>query len=293
MKAVDPEIKIFAPDEAAYLPDFYKALLLDDKLSVAGRDVNGHWYIDGVSFHNYPNGKDYNRSDVIFYSVTKMRGMIQDLLADIARADAKYQRFGDDRLLWGLTEFNITYANPDDLSVTGFAVPSFINGQFWAEVFAMGMEYSAFTMTAWCIQESDRPSTYFGYIGGPPDFWPHSTYYHTQMLAENMKGEYVKMGADNPYVKVFGSRSDEGSTVVLLNQDSAKTFAFDLGRLNQPAAEGKLAIKAAAPIKTTFAGSIEPNSTLVLVFNRKGELQKELLYNLELAAKNQAPKRVR
>lgn len=290
MKTVDPSIKILVPDLAAYYNDAYKALLLDDKNSIAGRDENGNWYVDGINFHNYPNAKDYNRSDVIFYSVTKMRGMILDLLEDMEAADKKYDRVGDDALTWGLTEFNITYDNPDDLSATGIAVPSFINGQFWVDVFCMAMEYHAFTVTPWCIQESDRPSTYFGYVGGPPNFTPHSTYYHMQMLAENMKGNYIKMHSNNPYLKVFGSETDDSTTIIIMNQHESKSFNIDLNNINSDDnKEGYVSISSEKNIKANYTLTSKPNSTVLLKFNTKGNKTYELLYDLDMAIRNVPP----
>ncbi|MFB9057836.1 hypothetical protein ACFFU9_13905 [Mariniflexile ostreae] len=94
MKAVDPDIKIFIPDGASYYNDLYEALLLSDEKSVAGRAPNGYWYIDGVSFHTYPNGKDYTRADVIFNSVDKVRGQILSLKEDVEASNIKYNRTG-------------------------------------------------------------------------------------------------------------------------------------------------------------------------------------------------------
>ena len=293
MKAVDSSIKIHVPDLAAYYNEAYEPLLLDNKLSISGRDENGNWYIDGINFHNYPNAKDYDRSDVIFYSVTKMRGMILDLKEDLEAANKKYDRTGEDALVWGLTEFNITYSNPDDLSVEGIAVPSFINGQFWVDIFCMAMEHEAFTVTPWCIQESDRASTYFGYIGAPPNFTPHSTYYHMQMLADHMKGEYIKMKSSKPYLKVFASKTDEETTVVIMNQHETESFSIDLNSINKKVKDSKVVvITSAKQIAVDFYGISKPNSTRVLKFNKEGKKILELLYNLEMAKQNIPPTKI-
>jgi hypothetical protein len=291
MKAIDPSIKIFVPDLAAYYDDVYDVLLKDNKNSVAGRDQHGQWFIDGINFHNYPNAKDYTRSDVIFYSVSKMRGMVLNLLEDIDYANKKYGRHGDDALQWGITEFNITYNNPDDLTVSGIAVPSFINGQFWVDIFCLAMEYSAFTVTPWCIQESDRPSTYFGYIGGPPDFIPHSTFYHMKLLADHFEGNYVKMSSDNPFLKVFGAQTEKLSTMILLNQDDNKTFQLDLAKINKASASDRMVyIKSEVQFPAKEAVTIKPNSTLLLQFDKEGNKTLEILYDIEMAKANRAPR---
>ena len=294
MKAVDPSIKIHVPDLAAYYNEAYEPLLLDNKLSISGRDENGNWYVDGINFHNYPNAKDYTRYDVIFYSVTKMRGMILNLKKDIEAANKKYERTGDDALIWGLTEFNITYHNPDDLSVEGIAVPSFINGQFWVDVFCMAMEYEAFTVTPWCIQESDRPRTYFGYVGAPPNFTPHSTYYHMQMLANHMKGRYIKMKSSNPYLKVFASKTEKETTVVIMNQHETNTFQIDLNKINTTESNDEnLHISSAKAIRGDYKGESKPNSTTLIKFNSKGEKILELLYNLDMAKQDMPPQQIK
>lgn len=291
MKAVDPDIKILVPDLAAYYGEVYDALLRSNANSVAGRDDNGNWYIDGINFHNYPNAKEYTRSDVIFYSVSKMRGMIMDLVEDLTHANEKYDRQGDDALVWGITEFNITYDNPDDLSASGIAVPSFINGQFWVDIFCMAMEYQAFTVTPWCIQESDRPRTYFGYIGGPPDFFPHSTFYHQKMLAENMEGQYIKILSENPYLKVFGSTSQDATTIVLMNQDNEKSFMVDLSEMNKENANPEIIkLTSVKKINASYKLQISPNSTMVLVFNTAGQKVSGMIYDLNMAMENKPPK---
>ncbi|WP_100616016.1 glycoside hydrolase family protein [Confluentibacter citreus] len=290
MKAVDPTIKIHVPDLAAYYNEAYEALLLNDKNSLAGRDENGNWYVDGINFHNYPNAKDYSRSDVIFYSVSKMRGMILDLKEDLEAANKKYDRAGEDALIWGLTEFNITYDNPDDLSVSGIAVPSFINGQFWVDVFSMAMEHNAFTVTPWCIQESDRASTYFGYIGGPPEFLPHSTYYHMQMMAENMKGSYIKMKSSNPYLKVFGSKTDDDTTIIIMNQHETNSLNIDLNTINnQVNGTNDLTISATKNIKANYKLVSKPQSTILLKFDNSGNKTYQIMYDLEMAINNLPP----
>jgi hypothetical protein len=289
MKAVDPTIKIFAPDEAAYDSKLYKALLTDSRTSVAGRDKNGNWYIDGVTFHNYPNAKQYTRSDVLFHSVDKMRGMILNLLDDIAVSNEIHQRFGDDRLIWGLTEFNVTYDNPDDLSASGIAVPSFINGQLWAEVFGMCMEYGAFCMTPWCIQESDRASTYFGYVGAPPTFTPHSTFYHMQLMAESMSGGYIKVTSSHPYLRAHGSTNENGSALLVMNQSEHESIPFKLGSRDSNTTANGVALVAQSAMRANLSSSIPANTTRIYTFDKKGSLLKTMEYSLDMAIKELAP----
>ena len=288
MKLADPTIKILIPDAATYYNDLYEALLLSDTRGVAGRDENGNWYIDGVNFHSYPNGKEYTRKDVIFNSVDKIRGQILSLKKDMEASNIKYNRTGEAALIWGLTEFNITYSNPDDLGIDGISVPSFINGQFWVDIFALSMEYGAFSVTPWCIQESDVAKTYFGYVGAPPNFTPHSTYYHMQMMAENIKGNYIKMATNKGFLKALGSENESETAVLLMNQSENELYNFDLNSLNK-ASNNKAVINSTIEIKANFKGSIKANSTLLLVFDKSGNLKKQINYTIEMSRNDSAP----
>ncbi len=70
-------------------------------------------------------------------------------------ANKKHGHTGEAKLLWGLTEVNVTYVNPDR-EISGIGNPSFLAGQFIAEIYGIGMEYGAFTVNPWCISETDR-----------------------------------------------------------------------------------------------------------------------------------------
>ena len=70
----------------------------------------------------------------------------------------------DAALLWGLTEVNVTYINPDR-EISGIGNTSFLGGQFIAEIYGIGLEFGAFTVDPWCISETDRVSTDFGFLG--------------------------------------------------------------------------------------------------------------------------------
>ena len=101
------------------------------------------------------------------------------------------------------------------------------------------------------------------------------------------------MGTDNPYVKAFGSATENSSTIIIMNQDSSKTFAFDFNKINLNPADNKLVITSSNPMKANYSGNIEPSTTLLFVFDGKGAVQKQLIYNLDLAIKNMPPKLIK
>ena len=187
-----------------------------------------------------------------------------------------------------MTEFNVTTSNPDR-EVSGIGNPSFLGGQFIAEIYGLGMQYGAFTMNPWCISETDRVSTDFGYLGLPSEYYPRSSYYHTQMMALNMKGEFLPTQSSNSYVKIIGSKSDEEICVMILNRDDAHDFYFDLF-LNKDGDSGKpLVVHADAGLDVTISGSIPNQTTMMYVLSNKGEIKKQYIYGITQNLKNQPP----
>jgi hypothetical protein len=162
-------------------------------------------------------------------------------------------------------------------------------------VFALGMEYGAFCITPWCIQESDRPASYFGYIGGPPDFLPNSTYYHMQMMAAHMRGHYLKLQAGNPFVKIHGSTDGETTALLFLNQHESAAFELNLASMNKPPAElhGELGISSRIPLYLNYKGRLEPGTSLMLIFDKRGKIINQLVYSQAMAMEHKAPETIK
>lgn len=285
MKSSDPSIKILIFDECSLFEEPHRRVIGGD-LDLTGKDKNGNWLIDGVTFHRYPGGQ--TRDNIIFSSPHDIRRQIELLMEMLEYANKKNSRTGNAKLLWGLTEFNVTTSNPDR-EVSGIGNPSFLGGQFIAEIYGLGMQYGAFTMNPWCISETDRVSTDFGYLGLPSEYYPRSSYYHTQMMALNMKGEFLPTQSSNSYVKIIGSKSDEEICVMILNRDDAHDFYFDLF-LNKDGDSGKpLVVHADAGLDVTISGSIPNQTTMMYVLSNKGEIKKQYIYGITQNLKNQPP----
>jgi hypothetical protein len=287
MKKVDPTIKIFVFDECELRKEPYQDLC-GGRLDITGLKENGAWLIDGFSYHKYPNGREFGRDNVIFSGPQTIRDMSKTLMAMMDEANKKHKRTGDDALMWALTEVNVTYANPDR-DIRGFGNPSFLGGQFMAEIFGICMEYGAFTVNPWCISETDAVNTDFGYLGMPREFYPRSSYYHMQMMAQNMTGRFMATSSNQKYVKTIGSRSDDQICVLVMNQDQNQDLEFDV-MLNQKEKSLKaLQIHADVSLDKQISGTIDNQTTILFVFNLKGELVKQLTYGLKQNLKYQAP----
>jgi hypothetical protein len=287
IKKVDPAAKLFVFDECELRESAYRDLC-GGRLDIAGRKENGTWLINGFNFHRYPNGREFSRDDVVFSgpeNILKQTLLLKQIMDE---ANKKYNRTGNEKLMWGLSEVNVTYANPDR-EISGYGNTSFIGGQFMAEVFGIGMQYGAFSVNPWCISETDAVDTDFGYLGLPREFYPRSSYYHTQMMAENMLGSFMNTSKNQPYIKTIGSISNDQIAVLVMNQDQNQDFNFDI-ILNKTGKSKKLlVINADASLDVKFSGIIDRQSSMLFVFDKKGTLVKQITYGLKQNLKNQKP----
>ena len=278
MKAADPSIKILVFDACTFYEEEYAALC-GGRLDITGKDKNGNWMIDGFTFHNYPNGREFERHNVVFSGPQSIERQVQLLVEMMERANKKHDRIGKEELVWGLTETNVTYANPNR-EISGYGNPSFLGGQFIAEMYGIGMKYGAFTVDPWCISETDRISSDFGYIGLPSEFYPRSSYYHTQMMAKHMKGEFLETECSNSYVKTIASISKDEICMMILNEDQFNDYDFDLVLNEDSNSKKALVIRADLDLDKTISGNIPNQTTLMFVFSRSGEVLKQYTYGL-------------
>ncbi len=288
MKAIDPSIKIFVFDECTLFEEPHQRIVGGD-LDLTGKDPAGNWLIDGITFHRYPNTRsDFDRDDVVFNGPRDIRRQIEQLKGMIELANKKHGRTGDACLSWGLTEFNVTTSNPDR-EIAGVGNTSFLAGQFFAEIYGLGMEYGAFTMAPWCINETDRLSTDFGFLGLPPEFHPRSSFYHTQMMVSRMRGKFLPTTSSERYVKTIGSRNDDTVCVMLLNRDQKRDFDFDL-ILNSNGESGRsLVVRADVGLDVTLSGHIPHETTVLFVLSTSGKVKKQYTYGLTHNLEHQPP----
>jgi hypothetical protein len=280
IKAADPTAKVFVFDECSLFEKDYEALC-GGRLDMTGKDKKGNWIIDGFTFHRYPNiTADFTRNNVVFTGPQDIRGQVKKLIEMMDAADKKQGRTGKDRLMWGLTEVNVCTSNPDR-EISGYGNTSFVGGQFMAEIYGIGMEYGAFTVAPWCISETDRISSDFGYLGLPSEFYPRSSYYHTQLMALNMKGAFLPTESNNSFVKTIGSVSDDQICVMILNKDQFHDFDFDLFLGKVSDSNKALLLQANVGIDKVISGTIPNQTTMLYVLSKSGEIVKQYTYGIK------------
>ncbi|MBK1880653.1 hypothetical protein JIN87_27450 [Pelagicoccus mobilis] len=290
MKEVNSEITLFVYDAAWMQREQFQSLV-GGELDVCGLKVGDAWLVDGLTFHSYPNGTEFGREDVTLGGPNKIEGDMVALKEMASAADEQFGRTGEDKLLWGLTEVHVTYANPDR-EIAGYGNTSFLAGQFIAEVFGNGMKHGATLVNQWCINETDAVKTDFGYIGLPGEFYPRSTYYHMQLMSQHMNGMYLSSEDSEELLKVFATEGDDRVAVLLMNQELGRTIPYSL-RFDGDSADGEgVAIRVHSDLAFDYEDTIEAQMTELLVFGKEGKLLERWRYGLSHALTYQKPELV-
>ena len=284
MKAVDPTIKIMGPETAWYNTSIINGLTTPGgTYDITGKDANGRYYLDILSFHCYIfNGSQTSRDQVIA-GPTKAGGLSENLktLNDrLAACNSYHGRTGSAAIKTAVTEANIGYKNPSTDNLQGLGAMSFIGGQAWAEIMGIAMKRGVNILTFWSVIEGNSVALNIGYIDKYSGKRQPS-YYHFKMMSENMNGTYAD-GTDNQTnVKAFGSKNTNGTTTVMVLNQDLNSFKYTV-RLNNDAVSGTNALK--ININAGFAkettGSIDGQSTTMLTFDASGNLVKRTEYKL-------------
>ncbi|MFY0650719.1 MAG: hypothetical protein JXQ96_01735 [Cyclobacteriaceae bacterium] len=295
LKTADPNIQVLIYDGAG-MPientenlnyEAYEALV-GGRLDVTGKDKNGNYFVDGINWHIYPNRGEYSRDHVIFSAIHSVKDATIKINDLIEKANTKHGRKGENKLKWGLTEVNVNAGNPDR-EISGIGCPSFLGGQFIAEVYGIGLEYGAYTVAPWCINETDRVRTDFGYLGLPMDFHPRSSYYHTKMMAQNMQGAFLPTSSSNAYVKTIATQSEQEICVMILNRDKFNDFEFDLTLKDEVFSKKPLIMEANVGLDVVITGNIPRQTTMMYVLSKSGEVIKHYTYGVDHNMKHLPP----
>ncbi len=176
--------------------------------------------------------------------------------------------------------------NPD-----GYGVNSFLNGQFFAEVYGIGMAYSGAFMNTWSIFESNgsENSTDLSFLDGTA-MTPRSSYYHMQMVAKNFSGTYAAGTSNLPNVRAYGCKDTGKICAIILNMENSSQRAYTV-QLNTAAISSPAAAKINidAGCNASYSDTIGNQSTQLLVFTSDGQLAKKYSYSLTMYSAKQAP----
>lgn len=263
---------IFGP-ECAWMNGGIYGNMLDDLIggssSITGKDSNGRYYIDVVSYHSYDQ-----------YSITAIEDRIKALQTILTNANISRT---DSPLTWAFTEFNTTTDNNKSGLSPDFKVWSMFAGQFTAEVYGLCMKYKALTLNGWSTQEGSgaRTGSDLGLFDGdsPSTFKGRSNYYHTMMLGKFLKSNYMTTSSSVAGVKVVSTYDATGYQVLILNYNSTQydvTVRLNNGAIVQ---SNPLLIKLLnGTTNQEHVSYVEAYGSRLLVFDINGNLTDDWRY---------------
>jgi hypothetical protein len=274
MKAVDPTIQIFAPDEC-YIEAYYDELLSGDNglADISGK-VPGqdYYYIDGVSWHLYTGYPPENIEieHLATQGAAAFLDQIRTARALVDRANEAQRRTGEVALQWGIGEFN---------SSDGPRVCSFENGQMFAQVYGYIMKYGGTYGETWSMLENGARCLGTDYSFVNADMTPRPTFYHMQLISDNFSGNYLDGTSSVEAVRAFGAVDEQSGriAVMLLNVEAASGFDCTL-RLDDVSGTSECQVNVPAGLPVEMRQAIGSQTTRVLVFDLQGKLVKTITY---------------
>jgi hypothetical protein len=294
MRAVDPDIVVVGPD-LSWLDSGIMGQLM---LPGGPHDICGTYtdaqgtvrpYLDVVAFHTYPfDGSQQDRAPVIAFPEGAFRDDLHELQGLVKGCNDAAGRDGVPDLRMAVTEINVEFLNAP-FGIGGLGAQSFLAGQVWAAVMAVGMEYGLEMMTFWSVKEGGPQ---LGYVASDGTLLP--SYYHFQMTARHFRGEYLRgtalvNGVASPNVKAFASRDTDQTVVMIINQEEARPLAYTV-RLDGGAVAGpgdlKVNVDAGVAIEYTPPGGevLPAQGTVLLVFAADGTLRARHQYDVTFGA---------
>jgi hypothetical protein len=256
MKEADPTIKIYGPNECYYMEDAYNVLfgsngLNDIAAKVPGKDYH---YCDGITWHRYP---DLAGTQLSYAGIEDFRGAIVKCKARVDYANTVHSRTGDDKLSWGIGEYNAR---------GGAEVHTWQNGQMFGGVLGLCMKYEAKFATSWSMFENggSRSGTDFSSIDGTMK--PRASYWHMQFVANYFKGNYIDGKSSNTAFVVYGAKTETQTSVMIMHRASGAPKEYTL-HLNDTGNTGNpYILNVSADQSTSYSDIITPQTTQVLIF---------------------------
>jgi len=294
MKAVDPAILIIGPETAGFHNSIITGLTTPGGTSdITGKDAAGRYYVDIISFHNYPMGNGTSSTRAKLISKLTETNMLQDNLtylnSRITSCNTYHNRTGAAALKTAITEANVNYLNPVNDDINGVGSNSFIGGQFYAELMGISLKKGVSFVNLWSSIEGNSSTTNKGYIDNV-NLNKKPLYYHFKLMADNFKGNVATCTDNQTNVKTFACKDAQQTTVIIMNQDAVTNFNYAI-RLNTASIAGSnsLKINIDAGLAVEYNYVIPNQSTVLLTYNSSGVLIRKYEYSLAIHATANIP----
>jgi hypothetical protein len=282
MKNVDADISVIAGELAWYHSWVDSLLTLGGISDITGNDGT-HDYVDIFSFHSYPFDSVQTRTQVVNY-LSSFETALGALSTKTTAANAFHTRNND--LGFGVTEMNITWRNSQvNNNITGVHNSGFLAGQWWSNIFWIGIEKGAKMLNFWSVVEGgDNSTTDHGFISNSTGIL-RPTYHQFSMMTKYFVGDYYDASTNQSNVKVGASKNgQEGWAIVVHNYETSTDFPMRL-RLDNTSVSGSEALKVNinANLNNELTETITANSTTVLFLSPNGWYKGKMVYDLNAA----------
>jgi hypothetical protein len=257
MKAVDPTIKIYGPDECYYMDDAFAGLFGSKTANDIGGKVPGkdYYYCDGISWHRYPQDANI---DLAVAGLADFQSSIIKCKQRVDAANAALGRTGDNALGWGIGEFNAK-GGPEN--------HTWGNGQMFGGIMGLCMEYGATYATTWSMFEAggSRTGTDFSMIDGA-HMTPRASYRHMEFVSKYFKGSYVDGTSSSADFVVYGAKNKDQVSVMIMHRGFGYPKEYKLTLDNSTPAGAAYALKIKADTALTYSDIIGERTTHVIIF---------------------------
>jgi hypothetical protein len=262
LKDVDSTIKVIGLEYSAYTTSSW-VKLLGGTADITGKDANGNYYVDIISWHRYG-----------IISVSDIQSNVTDM---VARLNVVNKNRTDNPLQWMMGEINMHYDNSLVTNPDGYCW-SFWSGQLFAGFWKMGIENKGFSYCQWSIAEggSDRSSGDLGLFDALNK--GRSIYYHSLMFNQNLKKYYALSSDNQTNVETLCMKDSTGVAVMITNANKDKSFTYSVRLDNTYGIGSNLKIKVDASIAKEVFGVIPAFATQMLVFDNNGIFVKLYTY---------------
>lgn len=274
MKAVDPSIKIYGPNECDYM-DYYDDLFggkNDITVKVPGKD---YYYCDGLTWHRYPQGS----GDPATEGANDFQVRCAKAKAKTDQINKLHNREGDNALQWGIGEYN---------SKGGPEVHTWGNGQMFGAVLGYCMEYGARFATSWSMFEhgGDRKGSDFSLIDGA-NMTPRASYRHMEWVAKYFTNNFVKGISPDKDFMVYGAQDGDQLSVMIMNRGFGEVRPYNLYLKDSDQKKAGLNLVILADRNDVYTDIIQPRATQVIIF--KGDSIAKINYTSEDFDQERAP----
>ena len=228
------------------------------------------YLLDIFTFHNY-----------VGYTIDKVNDnqdierVLDNINITLKEINAKRTKGLKNKASWGIGEFNISSDGSQQRNRW-----SFYTGQYFAMIFGAGMKKEAAYITPWSLIEGEyrKSSDLSMFENAANQYKPRSTFYHTKMLSDNYRENYMNTTSTQGAVKTIGMKDENGFTLMVMNTSENTLYKTKISLDIKSGISDELAIKADGGINIEHSTQIPANSTNTFIFDNQGHFVKKITY---------------